>query len=119
MEGYRFYIIRNKEIDCYNIRIFLKGNICYKLFFDRYKKISILVTDGEIETTVCSNIYRPFLSEEIDSTKIKLVRDNLMLSPLLPPSISKDGDLNPWFVSKLFGTTLLDFVKNLILYVLS
>lgn len=114
---YRFYVIRNRKIDCENIKIFLKGNIGYKLFFDRYKKISILVTTEEIETTIRSNIYRSFLSEEIDSTKIKLVRDNLILSslPLLLPEISRYGNLNPYFRSKeLFGTTLIDFVKNLI-----
>lgn len=112
---YRFYIIRNKEIDYKNIKLFLKRNIGYILFFDRYKKISILVTTGKIETTISSNIYRPILFEEIDSTKIKLVRDNLMpLQYLLQPDISKHGDLNPYFLSKKFGTTLINFVKNLI-----
>lgn len=79
--------------------------------------MSVLVTTEEIETIIRSNIYRSFLSEEIDLTKIKLVRDNLTLSSLPPlsPEISEKGNLNPYFRSKeLFGTTLIDFVKNLI-----
>ena len=111
---YRFYIIKNKALNYKDVEFFLGRGVSYKLFFDEIFDtcILVLVTNREIEMPIKSNIYRPLLFEKIIKTGITL--------PISAPfridtvSVSRKGSLNPDFKVRSFGTTLKNFVTELI-----
>lgn len=113
-DNYRFYIIKNKTLNYKDIEFFLGRGVSYRLFVDEIFDtcILVLVTNREIEMPIKSNIYRPLLFEKIIKTGITL--------PISAPfridtvSVSRKGSLNPDFIVESFGTTLKNFVTELI-----